>query len=404
MLEAVPRAAAGEPGIGCLWMAIDDEPRVRRVFVLADSGFQERGVLEGREPEPQVVARRPQRLERRSPLTGRRIERGAAGVVAHLDPPPFIARNAVEDALALVDPDRQHLLREAPIARRGAEEEHFLPRRPDAIADDLGKQTPEPGSARENVGVGGERTAFRDSQGTHPAPADRAGCRRARAVFAPFRLERLQDRLAGAAGEKVPGILLVNRPADALEVDLRIARRGLDPSQLLDGETRLTQEGQGRSLVLVVLSRQPQNAGLPEQRTLRALLKLTPHSQRSRHHVDVDPIGPVSGADDPGLSAGTGSRVAGPPGIEQRDPRAAAHQVQRRPAAERAGTHHRDARSCGPPDGAPRARRRRRQPAQGLDRLQARERHAGHDYGSARHFHRTGPSLMRPRIAPPRPK
>src|SRR2546427_6629835 len=65
-----------------------------------------------------------------------------------------------------------------------------------------------------------------------------------------------------------------------------------------------------------------------------APLVLLPQLERARREVRVDPAGAVGPADHPGLTARAGARVAGPPGVHQRDAGAAPQQVERGPAAE----------------------------------------------------------------------
>ena len=60
-------------------------------------------------------------------------------------------------------------------------------------------------------------------------------------------------------------------------------------------------------------------------------------------HLRVDRARAVGGADDARLAAGARARVARSPRVDQRDARAAPAQLERGPAAERAGADHRDA-------------------------------------------------------------
>src|SRR5438876_2071537 len=54
-----------------------------------------------------------------------------------------------------------------------------------------------------------------------------------------------------------------------------------------------------------------------------APLVLLPQLERARREVRVDPAGAVGPTDHPGLTARAGARVAGPPGVHQRDADAA---------------------------------------------------------------------------------
>ena len=63
---------------------------------------------------------------------------------------------------------------------------------------------------------------------------------------------------------------------------------------------------------------------------------------RARGHLRVDRPRAVGRADDARFTAGAGARVSRAPRVDERDARAAAPQLQRRPAAERAGADHDD--------------------------------------------------------------
>src|SRR5258708_35341113 len=60
VLEAVSRAAAHEPGVRGVRVAVDDEVLVRRVLVLAHARFEQRRARQRGEPEAEIV---PGRLE-----------------------------------------------------------------------------------------------------------------------------------------------------------------------------------------------------------------------------------------------------------------------------------------------------------------------------------------------------
>ena len=62
-----------------------------------------------------------------------------------------------------------------------------------------------------------------------------------------------------------------------------------------------------------------------------------PQLEGAKRHPRVDRACPVGGADDARLAAGAGARVAGPPGVDERHPRAAPPELERGPPAERAG-------------------------------------------------------------------
>src|SRR6266849_5900826 len=60
------------------------------------------------------------------------------------------------------------------------------------------------------------------------------------------------------------------------------------------------------------------------QLALPAALVLLPQLERARRETRVDRAGTIRRANDSGLAAGAGARVARPPGVHQRDPSATA--------------------------------------------------------------------------------
>src|SRR6185503_13350358 len=81
VLEAVPRAAAHEPGVRRRGVAVDDEMVVRRVLVLADARLEQRRPLQFGETVRDVIAHRLHRLRARRTVAVRRIEDRPARVV-----------------------------------------------------------------------------------------------------------------------------------------------------------------------------------------------------------------------------------------------------------------------------------------------------------------------------------
>src|SRR3954452_6797947 len=100
-------AAAEEPDVLCVRMAIDDEIAVGAVLVLADFRRQQRRLRELREALAEELARALDALRARDALHRRRIDGLATRVVGDLEPLPVDARHAVDDVRAEVDPDRQ---------------------------------------------------------------------------------------------------------------------------------------------------------------------------------------------------------------------------------------------------------------------------------------------------------
>ena len=228
----------------------------------------------------------------------------------------------------------------------------------------LRKELPEPRAAREHVDVGRELRAVGERDAAESPSLDRRRRRGELPVFAAFRLESLEDRRAGETRRQVAGVLLGDRPRDPLEVDLRIPLCHLGERELLEGDAALPQERQRRLLVRIVLAHHPEGAGAVIETPAPALLVLAPELEGPGDHADVDAVGPVGGPDHPRLAARAGARVAGAPGVEQRDLRAAPQQEERRPAAEGSGADDDDPRGRARPAGhgsRDRCRRQHRQ-------------------------------------------
>src|ERR1041385_8640653 len=102
VLEAVSRSPADDPGIGSRGMPIDDKMLVGGLLVLAHARFDERRVLQAREPVAEVLARDLERGGAGRALAAGGIERRAARVVGHLEAAPLVAGNAVHEALAVI--------------------------------------------------------------------------------------------------------------------------------------------------------------------------------------------------------------------------------------------------------------------------------------------------------------
>src|SRR2546426_119618 len=179
----------------------------------------------------------------------------------------------------------------------------------------------------------------REPPGT-PAPAPRAGLRRELAVLAAFGQEAVEHRGAGAARREVAAILLEDGPSHPLAVDLRVAARGLRTRQFLERKAGVLEQRQRRLLVGVVALNQPEHADGVVQFAAPTPVVLFPQLERARRETGVDRAGAVGRADDAGLAAGAGARVAGPPGVDQRDAGAAPQQVECGPAAERPRPDH----------------------------------------------------------------
>ena len=156
----------------------------------------------------------------------------------------------------MVDPDRQPLLTEARIAGSGAEEEYLVPRRRDAIAHDIGKDFSQPRTAGEHVPVGGKLRGVGQLHARECVSLCAARRGFELTICAALLNEAFQHTLAVAARGKIPGVLFVDHPFDALKIHLRPALGSLSRGQLLEGQSDFAQQRDRRFLVCVVRSGQ----------------------------------------------------------------------------------------------------------------------------------------------------
>src|SRR6185436_19486582 len=73
---------------------------------------------------------------------------------------------------------------------------------------------------------------------------------------------------------------------------------------------------------------------------MMAGLELAPELAGTSREARVDFVASISAAQDPGFIARARARVAGPVGVDERDPRPGVGEVVRRPRAERSGANH----------------------------------------------------------------
>ena len=92
----------------------------------------------------------------------------------------------------------------------------------------------------------------------------------------------------------------------------------------------------------VLTEHQPQRAGRAKEAPADSRLERRPAVEGQRRQLGVDRVGAVDAADDARLAARARARVARPPGVDERDPRAAVAQRKSGEAAEHAGADHRD--------------------------------------------------------------
>src|SRR5881392_344280 len=100
-------------------------------------------------------------------LHGRRVDDRAHGIIGDLEATAIVAGDAVDHALADVDPDRERRVVEARVAAGRTEVDGGLPRRADLRPEDVWKELAEPWAAREDDVIGGERGAVAQRDAAH---------------------------------------------------------------------------------------------------------------------------------------------------------------------------------------------------------------------------------------------
>src|SRR5438105_5600154 len=127
MLESMAAAAAGDPNVGGLRMAVQNKVAIGRLLVLADARFHQRGVFQRGKAQRDVFAGFMQFFRRGDAVDGGGIDLGPAAVIGNLETAPLVSRDSVEgDAVALFHPDGQLLVAETPISGGRTEEKNFL--------------------------------------------------------------------------------------------------------------------------------------------------------------------------------------------------------------------------------------------------------------------------------------
>src|SRR6202043_1792863 len=167
-LEAVARAAAEQPDVAGLGMAVDQQLAVQGALVLADAALEQGSAGHPGEPPGEGAAGAVEIRRGRQPFAAGGIERLAAAVVGDLEAPVVVARDTVEDAFAEIHPHRQGGVAVGRAAAgRSTEVEDLLAGGAQPGPQDLGEQPSQPGAAGEHVAVGAQPAAVRQRQGRH---------------------------------------------------------------------------------------------------------------------------------------------------------------------------------------------------------------------------------------------
>ena len=342
-------------------MPIDQQVAVRAVLILADPSLAERPIGEVGEASAHEGPDVGERRFGRRPIADFGIDRRPVRVMGDLEAARFEIGKAIIDVAAVeIRPARQMARLETRISRIRREKEHFLAGRKDPRRQQVREQPAEPRPAGEDEFIGDDPIAAAGGQRLEPAPG--AGRRdRGLEIGSPGADELRHHRLDGASCHQCPEarfeealIFHADRhrrnPASkrvAAEQSGRQAERAMNPQRIL-------QEGIGAG-------KDEKNADLVEQGKLGALRKGAPFGQRVERHSGVDFIGSIRAAGHSRFSAGRGSGMGRPPGVDQQDPLPRLEQIPGGPGAEHAGTHHRDvpARRCSGPRLARSSRRNR---------------------------------------------
>src|SRR5712664_1025851 len=322
VLEAVPRSTTHQPRVRRLRVSIDDEMLVWGLLVLADARLEERRAFQSGESVGDIIAGNLQRRRSGRAITVRRIEQGAARVVGDLEAAPLVPGNAVHEARAMVPPDGQRLLGEAPIAGGRPEKEDLLARRLHALTDGIGEQRSQPGAAGKHEAISRQRRAIRQR---HRGELARSWLHRGLhgelPVFPALGEKSLEHSSTRPPGGEIAAVLLQNRPANLFAIDLREAAGDLGALQLLEPHARVAQDRQRGLLVLVVALDEPEDADTVVQLPVPSRLVLFPERERTRGHPRVDRAWSVGRANDARLPARARARIAGAPGVDERDAR-----------------------------------------------------------------------------------
>src|SRR5580704_10644138 len=155
MLEAMTRSGAYQPYVLHLGMSIRQEIAVRTVLVLADPGFQQRRILQGREQLSQTPPHFDDLLLGHKAIGGIGIEGRAVVIVRDLEAAVFQIGNTIGAGID-IDPGGHGRGRPAPVTGRDGEKEDVLARWKDALAQQSRKHFPEPWSAGEDQRAGAD--------------------------------------------------------------------------------------------------------------------------------------------------------------------------------------------------------------------------------------------------------
>src|SRR5580698_3855082 len=145
-------------------MPVDDQVIVGAVFVLADAGFDQWRVFHRRKTEGDVIANHFQSRFAHYPFSGSWIELRTSRIVCNLESTSVSGWDSIDEAVAIVGPDRQLRFRKAIVSGGCTEEKDVLFRGANAGADSFRKELAQPGTAGEDIFIGHQPRAIRKQQ------------------------------------------------------------------------------------------------------------------------------------------------------------------------------------------------------------------------------------------------
>ena len=260
--------------------------------------------------------------------------------------------HSVNDVLQVgqVGPHRKGRRGKAPVAGRRPEEEHFLARGLDAVAQHLGKEARQPGSTGENESPGLQRAAIAQP---HVGQSALAGRRRdgGLKVGSAGCDHLLHQREHRASRHHRSARRLELSGGDAFERDLRVPLRQLAAREVLDPPACAPDRLAALARVAVVAADQLQHADAVQDGQRSAPRQVAPEAERGQRHARVDLVLAVPEADDARLPARAGAGVGRSVRVDDEDAAAGALQVPGGPGPEDAGADHRDVVTAGAASG-----------------------------------------------------
>src|SRR5438552_1247391 len=275
------RAAAHQPDVLHPGMAIHDKVRVWCLLVLANTRFDERRILQGREAECEIFADLAQQFLTDHSLAGSRIEGRATRVVGDLESAPSVSGYAVEEAVHVVAPDWKMPAVEAVVARWQPEEKHVLLSRTYQLSNRVGKHCSQPWPASEDVMVRFQSRTIGQHEISQRRALEPFRQHRALHVLPTLFDKRIDYSLATGAGIEVSAIRFVDSPDHIREVDLRPARLHLAGRKFFVANPRTPQAIDRAALEgIIPLGRHPQNAGAVQAPAFPPALGAGPELER----------------------------------------------------------------------------------------------------------------------------